>query len=259
MSKLKKIISITVIAVVIVLLILIGVNFYNKHNNEFINYNITKVTENSELKNDDGITLVSVKYSYPVIENKDNNEFINSINNEYKLEAENFFNKAGEDKTEAQILYENLNEEFRPYTRELEFEVNMNDKGLISIINNNYYYNGGAHGSYIMQSRTFDINNEIELTLEKIINNDVWNIKENVHELFKTKLQKEGLDLEGTWGEILENEVENVNFYLKDGALVFYFNTDQIAPYALGNQIIEVPYDENIFLVDISSDKSGNE
>ena len=106
-----------------------------------------------------------------------------------------------------------------------------------------------------MQSRTFDFNNEIELTADKVINNDLWNIKENVHELFKQKLQKEGLELDEIWGDILKEEIDNVNFYLKENALVFYFNAEQVAPYALGVPTVEVPYDENIFLIDISSDK----
>jgi hypothetical protein len=184
-----------------------------------------------------------------------NSEFLSSINDEYKLNAEKFLNEAEESKEEAESLYETLKEIFRPYTRELDFDINMNNKGIISITINNYYYNGGAHGSYVMQSKTFDFNNEIELTVDKVINNDLWNIKENVHELFKQKLQKEGLMLDEIWGDILKEEIDNVNFYLKENALVFYFNAEQIAPYALGVQTIEVPYDENIFLIDISSDK----
>jgi hypothetical protein len=224
-------------------------------NKEIMSYNVIAVTESKEIKKEDGTILVNIKYSYPVIESKRNNEFLSSINDEYKSNAENFLKDAEESKEEAESLYEDLKEAFRPYTRELDFDINMNNKGLMSITTNNYYYNGGAHGSYVMQSRTFDFNNEIELTVDKVINNDVWNIKENVHELFKQKLQKEGLVLDEIWGDILKEEVDNVNFYLKENALVFYFNAEQIAPYALGVQTVEVPYDDNIFLIDISSNK----
>ena len=53
----------------------------------------------------------------------------------------------------------------------------------------------------------------------------------------------------------MKEEVDNVNFYLKENALVFYFNAEQVAPYALGVPTVEVPYDDSIFLIDISSDK----
>ena len=52
-----------------------------------------------------------------------------------------------------------------------------------------------------------NFNNELELTVDKVINNDKWNIKENVHELFKQKLQKDGLVLDEIWGDILKEEI----------------------------------------------------
>ena len=248
----KKVIVIGIITIVIVTLAFSATKLYNK---EVTNYDITSVTESKGIKSEDGTTFVNIKYSYPIIESKRNSEFLISINAEYKLNAENFLKEAEESKEEAKSLYEDIKEVFRPYTRELDFDINMNNKGLMSITTNNYYYNGGAHGSYVMQSRTFDFNNEIELTADKVINNDLWNIKENVYELFKQKLQKDGLVLDEIWGDILKEEVDNVNFYLKENALVFYFNAEQVAPYALGVPTVEVPYDDNIFLIDISSDK----
>jgi hypothetical protein len=246
----KKVIIIGVITLVIGTL---GFSVTKLYNKEVINYDITSVTESKEIKSEDGTTLVNIKYSYPIVENKRNSKFLNSVNEEYRLNAEKFLKDAEESKVEAQSLYEELKEVFRPYTRELDFDINMNNKGLISITNNNYYYNGGAHGSYIMKSRTFDVNNGLELTLDKVINNDVWNIKENVHKLFEEKLQNDGLDLSNIWGELLKEEIDNVNYYIKDGALVLYFNAEQIAPYALGAPTVEVPYDENIFLINIEN------
>ena len=248
----KKVIIIGIITLIVGVLVFSATKLYNK---EVINYDITSVTESKEIKSKDETTLVNIKYSYPIIVSKRNSEFLSSINAEYKLNAENFLKEAEESKEEAESLYEDIKEVFRPYTRELDFDINMNNKGLMSITTNNYYYNAGAHGSYVMQSRTFDFNNEVELTADKVINNDVWNIKENVHELFKQKLQKDGLVLDEIWGDILKEEVDNVNFYLKENALVFYFNAEQVAPYALGAPTVEVPYDNNIFLIDISSDK----
>ena len=251
----KKVLIIGGITLIVGALVFSTTKLYNK---EVINYDITSVTESKEIKGEDETTLVNIKYSYPIIVSKRNSEFFSSINYEYKLKAEKFLKEAEESKEEAESLYEDIKEVFRPYTRELDFDINMNNKGLMSITTNNYYYNGGAHGSYVMQSRTFDFNNEIELTVDEVINNDLWNIKENVYELFKQKLQKDGLVLDEIWGDILKEEVDNVNFYLKENALVFYFNAEQIAPYVLGVQTVEVSYDDKIFLIDISSDKKDD-
>lgn len=235
------------------IVVFFGTKFYNKSNDEILSYNITKVTETKEIKNDEGITLVNLKYSYPVIDNKNNKEFINNINNEYKYSSDMFVNEAYEIKEEAEYLYQERADGFTPYTRELDYDVTLNKNGLLSITNNKYYYNGGAHGTFLKQSRTFDLNNEKELALDNIINTNVWNIKENVYKLFEEKLMNDGLDLTEYWGEMLKDEIDNINFYLKDDALVLYFNAEQVAPYALGQPTVEISYDKKIFLVDISS------
>lgn len=252
----KRIVKVGIILGIIGILAIAMINFYNSDEQEKISYNITKVTETMEIKDEAGVTLINVKYSYPVIENKDKREFIDNINNEYKFYADTFVKEAEESKEDAKDLGELLEADFAPLTRELDYNVNMNKNGILSITNNAYYYSGGAHGSYVMTSRTFDINAEKELKLEDIINNNEWNIKENVYKLFEEKLQNDGLDLSDIWGDILKKEIENVNFYLKNGVLVLYFNAEQVAPYALSAPTIEIPYDENIFLLDIGSNEN---
>ena len=67
--------------------------FYNKSNNEILSYSITKVTATKEIKNDEGITIVNLKYSYPVIENRNNKEFVANINNEHKYYSDIFISR----------------------------------------------------------------------------------------------------------------------------------------------------------------------
>ena len=172
----KKIISLWIIVIVIGILAFVGFSFFNKNNKELASHNITKVTENKEIKSDEGITLINVKYSYPIIENTENNEFINDINKEYKLYSENFLSQANLDKVDAQSLYEVSKNEFMPHSRELDYDIKLNKNGLLSITNRTSYYSGGAHGLYSTESKTFNLRNKEELTLDKIINNDVWNI-----------------------------------------------------------------------------------
>jgi hypothetical protein len=128
----KKIIGIFSLLIIIGILIFLGIKYYNTNNEDFLGYNITKVTETKEIKNNEGITLVNVKYSYPVIENQAKSDFIANKNNEYKSYIETFLNEAEESKKDAQSLYEFQKDEFMPYTRELDYEVNMNKNGLLS-------------------------------------------------------------------------------------------------------------------------------
>lgn len=226
--------------------------FYNKSNNEILSYSITKITETKEIKNDKGITLVILKYSYPVIENN-NNKFIDNINNEYKYYSDIFASEAYEIKEEAEYLYQERLDGFVPYVRELDYEITLNKNGLLSITNNKYYYNGGVHGTFVKESRTFDLIKEEELSLYNIINTESWDIKENVYKLFEEELVNYGLDLTEYWGKMLKDEIDNVNFYLTDGGLVLYFNVEQVAPYALGQPTVELQYDSNIFLIELNN------
>ena len=56
--------------------------------------------------------------------------------------------EAYESKLDAQNLYNEMSkEEFRPFTRELDYNVNINKNGLLSITDTKYCNNNGAHGS----------------------------------------------------------------------------------------------------------------
>lgn len=214
-------------------------------------YEILKVTETKEIKNDDGITIVNLEYSYPVIENEAEDEYIDYINKEYKLNADKFAKQAEETKEEAQNLYEEIEENFMPYARELSYEIHINKKGLLSITTIQYYNNSGAYGSFVKESKNFSVNQKEELSLSDIIDDTKWDFRENLYKLFKEKLEKDGLEFDEITEMTLSEELGSVQYYIKDGAVVLYFNADQVAPHALGEPTIEIPYNEEMFLIKI--------
>lgn len=214
-------------------------------------HNISKVTETKEIKNDSGEIIINIKCSYPLIENKNNNEFIDRINNEYMLYAENFIKEAEKSKEDAQSLYEGMGKDFVAYARELDYEVNMNKDGLMSITSIAYYYSGGAHPSIIEMSRNFDIDKKEELSLNEIIDDKSWNLNENIYKLFKEELENREFILDEMWNDILKEEIGSVQYYLKEGGIVLYFNVEQVAPYAVGAPTVEISYDSTIFLIKV--------
>ena len=224
----------------------------NSLKNTSINkYEISTVTKTKEIKNNEGITVINLEYSYPVIKNEIEDEFIDNINKEYKLKADEFVKEAEESKEDAQYLYEEMKEFFMPYTRELLYEVNMNSNGLLSITTIQYYNNSGVHGNFVKESRNFSMNQKKELSLNDIINDNKWNLRENLYTLFKEKVEKDDFEFDEITETTLREELGNVQYYIKEGSVVFYFNADQVAPYALGEPTIEIPYNSETFLMEI--------
>ena len=224
----------------------------NSLKNTSINkYEISTVTKTKEIKNNEGITVINLEYSYPVIKNEIEDEFIDNINKEYKLKADEFVKEAEESKEDAQYLYEEMKEFFIPYTRELLYEVNMNSNGLLSITTIQYYNNSGVHGNFEKESRNFSMNQKKELSLNDIINDNKWNLRENLYTLFKEKVEKDDFEFDEITETTLREELGNVQYYIKEGLVVFYFNAEQVAPYALGEPTIEIPYNSETFLMEI--------
>ena len=61
-------------------------------------HKIGSVTDEKVVKDEDGTVLMYINYVYPIIENKDNNEYIGKINDEYKAYTEKFIADAEERK-----------------------------------------------------------------------------------------------------------------------------------------------------------------
>lgn len=80
--------------------------FVKKPEHGLEKYEISTVTKTKEIKNNEGITIINLEYSYPVIKNEIEDEFIDNINKEYKLKAEEFVKEAEESKEDEQYLYE---------------------------------------------------------------------------------------------------------------------------------------------------------
>lgn len=218
-------------------------------------HTITPVTGTKEIKNDDGITLIQVSYSYPVIANTDAIPIIEKINEEYKAAAESFLKEAEASREEAQQQLEQMGENtFRPYVYELTYTVSTDRAGLLSIVNHKYINTGGAHGTVLKESRSFRPEAAQELKLEDILAGSLEDdIYPFVYDVFaKYFKENAGEEFQTEWAEQLKKEIRNVKYYLTDRSLVLYFDVYSVAPYAYGTPSVEIPYEEGTFLVDLT-------
>lgn len=147
--------------------------------------------------------------------------------------------------------YQDMSKDFPGYN--LPWELNntisiiYNDNSVVSLQSEFYHFTGGAHGNSGVYFTNFnsedggklalsdllipDYRRELNLTAEKIFRN-----QNNI-------LPDEDLEAAGYWFEGNKFSL-NDNFAIKNDGLVFYFNSYEIAPYAMGPTEILIPYKE---------------
>ena len=193
--------------------------------------------------------MATVSVSYPVIENAKVYPYLGQINERYKKIAEDYFESSLACKDTAKELYEYRKDYFTHFAFELTYTVGINRDGYLSFTNEYYEYTGGAHPNTSFASESYDLKAEKMLVLTEILKPDV---QEKVRSTFTPYLEEIFPDyFETSWGGYFEDDLPNVRFVLKDTSLELYFNAYDVGPYVMGAPRVEIPYDEENFLLDL--------
>ena len=141
---------------------------------------------------DEGNVLIEAVAYYPVIENPTENPYCDTINSDYKWDADKFIEEAKAKKEDALMLKEQMGDAFTPFVFELTYEQTYSIWGHLSFTNHKYINVGGAHPSKIMESRTYSVGGDVEMSVSEIIDEDVLEVSlaEYVTNLFVEKLKE---------------------------------------------------------------------
>jgi len=125
-----------------------------------------------------------------------------------------------------------------------DYRVKYNQNGLLSVVFLDYRYTGGAHGSTLQSSYTYDLKTGVEYQLKDLFKSDADYVS-----LINTAVKQE-IDervKEGILPEYnlvpFESIREDHDFYLYDNAVVVYFQQYEHWPYAAGIQEFPVKFD----------------
>ena len=211
-----------------------------------------KVSET--IKADDGSVLIEAVAYYPVIGNPTEIPYLDEINSDYKRDAEKFIEEAREKREDALALKAQMGDSFIPFAYELTFEQTYNIWGNLSFTNYKYIDIGGAHPSTIMESRTFCIGLGEEMSISTVLDEErlETSLSKYVTNLFVEKFKETDPDSAEIYTYDYVNEyIGYVRFYITKNSLVLYFNQGEVAPYAFGVVSVEIPYDPELFQVDM--------
>lgn len=208
---------------------------------------IKAVSNEFNIYDTDGTWIEVVKYSYPEIENSENDDFIDKINYEYRRYAEEFINENLIDVSQVKEFRDNYGMRPLPVVYELKYIVHTDKDGLLSITNFRYEFGGGIHGNSYRESRTFDLNKKKELTVSDILKGDKLDRRTAIYKAF---LKGYFTDRDEPW--TFSGSCDNAKFYLKDMSLMLYFDIGGVASMAFGFPMAEIPYSEEFFKIKLN-------
>lgn len=121
------------------------------------------------------------------------------------------------------------------------------DSRVVSIVEMNSEYTGGAHGNYGYYGYTFDTESGEVLELADILE-DTEGFQEAADAYVVQKLEEtQGDGLFPEYADTVRNmwtRNEGPNWYLGASGITFIFNPYEVGPYAMGDVQIALPYEE---------------
>lgn len=115
-----------------------------------------------------------------------------------------------------------------PYMFSSSYIVTYNQKGIVSLILQQYDFTGGAHGMTYRKGFTFSLRDGKQLTFSDVIGNNK-NMFKQINDSIKHQFEKSNAYFGGFKG--IDNKVD---FYFEPGNLIVYFQLYDYTPYVAG-------------------------
>ncbi|MGI6453336.1 MAG: DUF3298 and DUF4163 domain-containing protein [Syntrophomonadaceae bacterium] len=197
----------------------------------------------------DGVTVLSYRIEYPYVKSSVYKSFLGPINQFYKNRALKYQYYC-QTKLFAMAVEQYLHDKKsgypeRAYDATLTNTITYNSDCIISLYSDRYEFTGGAHGSTVRSSQTWNLQNGQMLRIgdlfntlfnyrRYIINEVIRQIRENPEPYFEN------------YETLVEQYFDPNSFYCTPNGLVVYYQQYEIAPYASGIREFLLPYNQNI-------------
>jgi len=178
---------------------------------------------------------------YPVVSGVEDPSIEDQINSTFKAIAEQSL-KEGEKNVADLAPYLEQNPDI-PWKCEVyfDYQIKYSRSSLLSVVFQNYQYAGGAHGSTVQTSYTFDLITGKQLQLGDLFKANAGYI-DIISDQVYSQLKERGL-LAALYGKF-ESIRPDHSFYLTDGGVAVYYQQYEIMPYAAGIQEFTTNYDQ---------------
>lgn len=193
------------------------------------------------------IEVLELSIKYPKIILHYNKQAENLINVHINMEVNNYiryakclYKQAIKGYTESQ----DNSYPFREYSAYMEYTITYNENCFLSMYFDKYEFTGGAHGSTVRASDTWELCQGTHLSLEsffepltdytRLLNDEIIKQAENIQKSQNIYFDEYKL-------LIIKNFDDN-SFYLSPSGITIYYQQYDIAPYSTGIVEFTIPY-----------------
>ncbi|WXR62459.1 DUF3298 and DUF4163 domain-containing protein [Peptostreptococcaceae bacterium AGR-M142] len=203
------------------------------------NASITTKEEGEEKKD-----MYEIVVNRPTVEIKGKEVFSKTINDELNSAIDEHLKSIEwiKEKTEDEDEFPRIS----AYTTTIGNEIYTNKNGILSMNLNFYEYTGGAHGMYGSVQYNYDLASEKQIELADLFNKELKESGEYLDIIFN-EIEKKLKEKENEYGVDSLNDYykkgEGIvpEFFIKNDKINIYFGVYEIASYAEGEQIFEIP------------------
>lgn len=136
---------------------------------------------------------------------------------------------------------------FNPFGAFLNYTVTYNENCVLSFFYDTYTYTGGAHGSTIRKSNTFNLKTGKEIPLSAFFNSQTnyrAKVLQNIIILAEqNEVANPGIYFDD-YKSLIKKYFNENSFYLTPNGIVVYYGQYEIAPYSTGIVEFLIPYQE---------------
>ncbi|MGL4990609.1 MAG: DUF3298 domain-containing protein [Sarcina sp.] len=208
----------------VVLLIFMFTIFYGitaLATNKPLNIQTKKVIENN--------TNVNINVDIPTVQS--NNGIIGGVFSKIENQMEEFINGINK-----QAQNDLMGIKFEGASK---YNIYCNDGNFISIVSNNYFYAGGAHGMSTLVPYNYDLKTGNKLELSDMFVKG-FDYQKFINAKIKSDIEKNKADYFNN-GADFKGIKENQDFYFSKEGLTIIFQLYEIAPYAGGFKYFDIP------------------
>ncbi len=115
---------------------------------------------------------------------------------------------------------------------DIKWEEKYNKNSFISVVEEKYVYNGGAHGNTVRIPRNIDLASGQEIQLSDLFADDGY--KDTLNRLIAEEVNDDPEEYSDLWAKPEIKDSHRTDFYIEDGDLVIFYQPYDLSYYARG-------------------------
>lgn len=199
----------------------------------------------------ENIEMMKLHITYPVINIINNHSAEEKINNQIRIQVENYLAYA------TGILYNQAINQYKDslknnfpffgYEVYIEYVITYNDNCFLSLYSSNYKFTGGAHGDTRRVSNTWELCTGENIYLHNFFEPNTNYTYLLVQEMIKQaeiNIAKNHLIYFEDYRELIAKFFNPSNFFMSPTGITIYYHQYDIGPYSTGIVEYTIPYEK---------------